>query len=248
MIPADRSRFFSAWLARDAESRVNGAFGRVLVRGVSTAAKALAESPLLVVSNHTSYWDPLVAQLIGVRVLHAEAYALMDAANLRKLPFFRKVGAFGVDLGDPHDGARAIRYAVKRLTAPGKLLWVFPQGREVAAVEDPLVFQGGSAEIARLAKRARTLPVAIRYVFAGERLPRLYVSLGAPLEHDTSVEAMRVAQTAAVNAELGRIHDALLSPSGHEGFHVRSSRGEGPVFRAAQAMLAWLTRPRDLPA
>lgn len=245
MIPADKSRFMSAWLARDAQSRVNSTFGRVLCRGVQDAVDALSQSPLLVVSNHTSYWDPLVALLFSVRILRADGYAMMDATNLRRLPFFRKVGAFGVDLDDARDGARAIRYGAKLLSGPGKLLWVFPQGKEVPAVEAPLVFRGGSAEIARVAKHARTLPVGIRYVFAGERLPRLYVSIGAPLAHDRDTERARAAQETAVAAELAHIADALASPDGNDGFEVRSWREDGAIFRLAQRALAWMTRLQE---
>ena len=84
---------------------------------------------MLVVSNHTAWWDPLVAILLSHRILNTDGFALMDAKNLRRLPCFGRVGAFGVDLDDQRDGARAIRYAAKLLIAKElsrrRLVWIF---------------------------------------------------------------------------------------------------------------------------
>lgn len=240
MIPADKSELVGAWLAWDAERRVRRSFAAVRVRGLAQLRAELERAPLLVVSNHTSWWDPLLLQLLCVRVLRADAYAVMDAKNLRRLPFFAKVGAFGVDLDDPADGARAVRYGAKLLDRPGRLVWVFPQGRETPT-DAPLELRGGAAAMARVAKRARVVPAALRYEVAGDARPHAWVSFGRALSA-THVEAQRD----AIEGELARVaravHAASSGGSVPVDFEELHREGDGWLFALAQRALAFLTR------
>ena len=161
---------------------------------------------------------------------------MMDAKNLGRLPFFGKVGAFGVDLGDEHDGARAIRYAAKLLRAPRRLVWIFAQGREVPVTKRPLGFRPGSEAIARVA-RCAVVPGAIRYEMAGEPEPALWLSFG---------EASALGgHEARVTAELDAIDAAVLS-GGAEGFDAIYTKRRGRGFALAEAALALVTRPKLL--
>jgi 1-acyl-sn-glycerol-3-phosphate acyltransferase len=243
MIAADKSRWIAGWLARDAESRVKKTFGTVRARGLSELRAEVARGPVLVVSNHTAWWDPIVLQYVCVRVLKADPYALMDAKNLARLPFFRKVGAFGVDLESPEDGVRAMRYAATLLDAPGRLVWIFPQGKEVPITVRPLGFRAGSAEIARIAKRARVIPAAMRYEHGAEPRPDLWLSFGAALAPEADRTRGRVAQEQAVEDELDRIERAI-GGSGDDAFEHLYRRPPDRLFAVAQALLSWLTRPR----
>jgi len=229
MIPAAKSAFFTRWLSGDAEKRVRRTFGLFAVRGLDELRGCLAKSPVLVVSNHSSWWDPIVVQVLCHRVLHADAFALMDAKNLRVLPFFRKVGAFGVDLDDPADGARVIRHTVKLLDRPGRLVWIFPQGQEMPLAQRPLAFRGGTAPIARLARKAIVVPCAIHYAFGAEERPELRVSFGSPIDGD---------HEAAVTRELDRLTTSPVSAD--EVVLHRHAPSWG--FRLASKWLAWLTR------
>src|SRR5690349_14741241 len=122
MIRAQRVGWFNAWFSGHARSRIRNTFGAVRVRGLDKARAHAAESPLLVVSNHTSWWDPLVALHVSTHMLGTSGHALMDAKNLRRLPFFALVGAFGADLDNPADGAAVIRYAARLLETPNHLV------------------------------------------------------------------------------------------------------------------------------
>jgi 1-acyl-sn-glycerol-3-phosphate acyltransferase len=240
VIPAAKHRTFNALFAGHARTRIQRTFGRVRVQGLDATARASAEAPLLVVSNHTSWWDPLTILHASEHLLRADGHALMDADNLRRLPFFALVGAFGVDRASPRDGARAIRYAARLLDRPGRLVWVFPQGRERPITERPLGFQGGSAELARIARRAVTIPAALRYEHGEEEKPALYLSFGEPVARDRDVAVTREAQERAVDAELARIEAAVRGDaSGFVDVH-RAPSGSGDGL--ATAALAMLTR------
>ncbi len=246
MIPSRRSGPFSAWFASHARSRIQRSFGRVYVRGLARVRELATASPLLVVSNHTSWWDPLVILHASQHLLGTEGHAMMDAKNLRRLPFFSLVGAFGVDLDRPSDGASAIRHAARLLDRPGRLVWIFPQGDE-RPITEPLTFRGGSAHVARVARGALTIPAAIRYEHAAEELPRLYLSFGAPLPYDRDVNTACESQVSAVAHELSIIDAAVCSrPFAGEPFELIHRKDPGWTAALAERALSVLTRPRAL--
>lgn len=242
MIPAHKTRLLGGWFARHAEARLKATFSRVRVRGLEALREACAQGPVLVVSNHSSWWDPLVAIVLCARILKVDAYALMDAKNLRRLPFFAHVGAFGVDLDDRADGARAIRYAAGLLAAPGRLVWVFPQGRERPITERPLAFEPGAAAIARVAKKAVTVPVALRYDLGPRERPDLWIAIGGAAAGARDVEVGRAGQERAVTAELDAI-DAALRSGGSDAFATWHEARTGWLGALAERLLArWTAR------
>jgi 1-acyl-sn-glycerol-3-phosphate acyltransferase len=217
VIPARKSPLFDAWFTRHARTRIARSFESLRIAGLDQARAAAERAPLLVVSNHTSWWDPLVALVVS-HALGADGYALMDARNLRRLPFFARVGGFGADLTDATDGAHAIRYAARRLDRPGSLVWIFPQGRERPLTARPLGFMGGSAAVARVAKSATTIPAALRYEFGETERPTLYVALGAPLPAERDVTRARALHEEGVLRALGQIDDAICGEGGSAAF------------------------------
>lgn len=249
MIEPRKSRLFNAWFAGHARSRIHRTFGRVLVRGVDATRSRAAEAPLLVVSNHTSWWDPLVVLHASTHLIRTDGHAMMDAKNLRRLPFFALVGAFGVDLDRAADGAAAIRFSAKLLDRPGRMVWIFPQGAERPIHERPLGFREGAAHVARVAKRAVTIPAALHYEFAGEELPRLYLSFGPALPYERDAAKARAAQEEAVLAELAAIDDAIAGrPVPGEAFSLVHRRDPSWLARLAERWLALMARPFTLPA
>ncbi len=188
----------------------------------------------MVIANHSSWWDPLMALwLTQCELPKSEAYGMMDASNLARLRFFRWVGCFGVDLSSRRDGALATRYALELLKLGNTALWVFPQGAEQPP-HLPLRFMPGAAGIAKRADTVRVIPVAFAYVFQGEPLPHAYVSVGAPMSLEGRAD--RAQQEHAVEAERRRINRHL--EAGDQGFSV--------IFERSPSVLSrWATRCLD---
>lgn len=241
MIPARKHRLFRWWFSGHARARLRAGFSAVRAEGLDHLRAALAAGPALVVSNHTSWWDPLVVLYLTERVLRCDGHAMMDAHNLRRLPFFAMVGAFGVDPANPADGACAMRYAARLLDAPGRMVWVFPQGRERPVTERPLGFRPGSAEVARVA-RCVTVPIGLRYEHRGSERPELLMSVGPPLPWARDVAGARAAHEAAVAARLDGL-DAALCDGGADGYEVLEGPPAGAAGRWAERALAAVTRP-----
>ena len=230
MIPARPLPLFHHWFLGHARKRLRHRFSCLRISGLEEARALVAEGPVLAIANHSAWWDPLVV-LVVADLLGARGEAMMDARHLARLPFFRLLGGFGVDLSRPQDGARALRYAARRLRAPGELVIVFPQGEERPEDPRPLGFKAGAALLARLAPAAAVLPIAIRYRFCGAEDPELHVFIGAPLPAVRELEEGRRAQEAAV--------EALLAQEPGEALW---SREPGLLNRGATAILVLLSR------
>jgi 1-acyl-sn-glycerol-3-phosphate acyltransferase len=241
MIRARRVKWFNAWFCGVARSRIQNTFGEVRVRGIEAARAHAASAPLLVLSNHTSWWDPLVALHVSTHILGTAGHAMMDAKNLRRLPFFALVGAFGVDLDNPADGAAVIRYAARLLETPNNLVWVFPQGTERPITERPLGFRAGSGEVARVAKKAKVLPVGIRYEFGATERPTMWISIGEAVTAGRDVAKNRAMQEEAVTTEMDRIEKAVRG-DGRDEFAMYWQKRADFVGVAMEKMLAGMTR------
>lgn len=203
MIEAVRWRPFLWWFGRHATGRIRSTFGAVHVHGLERLRRHADEAPLLLIANHTAWWDALVALWLSQRELGGVAtFGMMDAANLRRLRFFRWLGAFGVDRTSRRDGALATRYALELLRRRAHAVWLFPQGQE----QPPHVhlrFEPGAAGIAKRARAARVIPVAFAYVFEGDEHPHAYVSIGEAMSFEDGSD--REAQERAVDSERQRI-------------------------------------------
>jgi 1-acyl-sn-glycerol-3-phosphate acyltransferase len=187
----------------------------------------------------------MLAIHIGLEVLSADGYALMDAKNLQRLPFLGRVGAFGVDLTSRQDGVRALRYGATLLDRPGRLLWIYPQGRERPTFERLDDFQGGAAMIARMAKLKAVFPVGVAYHFGSDPAPIALVDIGQPLPHRDEIESSRKAQQQAVHARLDDIQAQLSRADGSfPGFECVLESKSNIVAGFAQRLLAKATRYR----
>jgi len=183
MIRVHKSPMFTRWFAWSCERRLRRTFD-VRVAGLAEVTEVARAHPIVLLANHTSWWDALVALVVSARVLQLDAFALMESDNLQRLRFFGLAGAVGFHRGDPRDGARVIRHGAALLDRPGRALWIFPQGEQRPATELPR-FQGGGVRIARLAG-AWIVPVALRYGFGTGPRPELSVACGRPLPPDAA--------------------------------------------------------------
>ncbi len=243
MIPARKSPLLSAWFGRHAEGRLSRTFSRVRVRGTGELMEVLTRRPVLVVANHESWWDSLFAIWLGHRALRFDGYAMMDADNLRRLPFLGRVGGFGVERGR---GEEALRYAAALLDRPGRLVWMYPQGAERPAGVRPLGFRRGAAVIAAHADCA-VVPLAVRYRFGARPRPEAWLSFGPAVPGHPDLETSRGLQEAAVQGELDRIHGALTGDAGDE-FPALLARRRPLLERVAEVALARLTRLPEPPS
>lgn len=179
-----------------------------LLAGDAAAFSTLAgrAAPGIVVMNHASWWDPLVAVLLSSRFLPGRsACAPMDVAQLRRFGFFRRLGLFGIDPDDPQGASALVEYVVDRYRqAPTETLWITPQGR-FADVREPIRIRAGAALVAARTPGVEVVAVAVEYAFWQDARPEIFLSarpVHADLEGITDVRRAAVAWQRAMQEAL----------------------------------------------
>ena len=169
-----------AWIRWAVRRRMDGLF----VEGLDHARTALARGPVLFAANHVSWWDgPLCALLDGHT--GAESLFVVDAHNLRKIPFLRWFGCTELDRSSPLAMRRGLARTVDWLDAPSKAAWIFPQGRQRPAHLRPLGIERGVAWLARRSG-ATVVPVAIQYGWRESHQPSAALFFGPPCDGEVA--------------------------------------------------------------
>jgi 1-acyl-sn-glycerol-3-phosphate acyltransferase len=153
---------------------------RVSLEGLPPEASGL---PLVIYSNHASWWDALVCLVLKERFYpERAAFAPIDAQMLKRYKLFSRLGFFGVEQHSLRGAAQFLQIAQAVLQSPQNLLAITPQGRFADARERPIRFESGLGHVATRVRRALFVPFAAEYVFWEERLPEVLVRFGEPVE------------------------------------------------------------------
>ncbi len=143
---------------------------------------AQTHGPLIVYANHSSWWDPMVQNILAAQLLpQREHFAPMDADALERYGILKRIGVFGVEMKTARGAATFIRTGLAILKSGG-VLWITPQGRFADPRQRPLGFKPGLAALAaRVPGGCTVLPLAIEYPFWDERLPETLLHFGEPV-------------------------------------------------------------------
>ena len=204
------------------------------------------DGPLLVYANHSGWWDPMVAFLLGGELFRTRRhYAPMDAAALKKYNILSFLGVFPVEVSSSRGAVKFLRTG-EAILRGGGVLWVTPQGRFADVRERPIAFKPGLAALAARVPGCAVLPMAIEYVFWDERTPEALLLLGEPVrvadgETTESVEA-RLKMALEATMEQMRTRAMSRDAGEFERVLVRGRVGVGGFYGVGQRAKAWLTR------
>jgi len=137
---------------------------------------AAGGGPMVMLGNHQSWWDPLVAVLVTGEVIpDRKMLAVMDASELERFGIFRRLGVFGLDPDDPASQGVMVSY-LERLFArdSSQAFWITPQGR-FTDVRSPIRLRPGAAAVAARLEGVRVGCVHMDYVFWNEPKPELLI-------------------------------------------------------------------------
>ena len=146
------------------------------------------ELPLLLLPNHSTWWDGFFVFYFNQYFFGRHLYLMMLDRQLRKYPFFKRVGAFGIEPASPSAVRQSLHYSAGILNQQnsGKnMLCVFPQGELLPWHTRPLIFKKGiDIILKRSNKRVAVLPLAIRVELLEEQRPEVFFLCGQPLITD----------------------------------------------------------------
>jgi 1-acyl-sn-glycerol-3-phosphate acyltransferase len=172
------------------------------------------ELPLIVYTNHPSWWDPIHFLVLARSELPGrQVYGPMDAAALQRYGFFRKLGVFGVERNSRRGAAAFLRTSRAILERPDASLWLTAEGRFTDPRERPVRLEPGLAHLLRGGDPACVVPLAIEYPFWNERRPEALSLFGEPLWTDSDGRRSTDDWTRTLEARLEETMDRLAERS-----------------------------------
>ncbi len=205
MLPAQKNAPFNLVFRRVLARALRRRFHAVWLAGREHLEALDPARPVVGCVNHSNWWDGFVLYVLSDRALPRRDITLaMEEKNLRRYPFFRWMGCFGVDLEGPRAALPGVRYAVRLLREDARrLAWVFVQGRLLPA-DWPVTAKPGALLLARRSG-AQVLPLVIRYEWLLESRPSVLVRVGRPFVPEPGATAETLAATLnALFAATGR--------------------------------------------
>lgn len=170
--------------------------------------------PVVLVLNHAAWWDPLVALVVGHTLLpRRTGIAPIDADQLARFKFFRKLGLFGIDPDHPGAMPALLDYTLAWCKAqPRPTVAITPQGR-FADVREPVRIRPGAAALAaRLGPAARVLVLTIEYAFWQSQRPEIFLRFAEaapPASSPPSTPPSTASWHRAIEATMQRSADEL---------------------------------------
>ncbi len=205
-----------------------------------------SEAPLVIFSNHASWWDPLLWLALKAEFFPARrAFSPIDATALKRYKILGRLGFFGVEQKTGRGAIQFLRTAEKILREPGHILALTPQGRFADPRERPVRFEAGLGHLAARVGSAVFLPLASEFVFWEERLPEILVRFGSPIMADQMGDAESAIHL--FEQKLEAVQDSLAAevrrrdPDDFQ-MILRGSAGQGGVYDWYRATKAKLLR------
>ena len=205
-----RSERMFGVFARYLAWRMSREFHGVRLSGDGVPALS-AGRPLIVYSNHPSWWDPAMMIVLAHRLFPGRpGFAPMEQAAFERYGIFRRMGVFGI--ADGGAGAkRFLEVADRALDAPGGMLWVNAEGAFTDARARPVVLRPGVAHLARRRPDALLVPLAMEFGFWDESKPEALARFGTPIVLDGARTVREI--DARLTESLSRTMDGLAADS-----------------------------------
>lgn len=133
--------------------------------------------PILLISNHNSWWDGLWASYVNTKILGRRFHFMILEEQLRKHPYFKYVGGFSVNKGS-RDVLETLRYMREILTHSRNMVLLFPQGKLQSLYIRDFVFEKGAAALLkRTGENIQVVMMATMVDYFSKVKPGLYIYL-----------------------------------------------------------------------
>lgn len=111
---------------------------------------------------------------------------------MKRHRFFRRIGAFSVNLEKKKALVASLRYAVDSLREPGRSLFIFPEGKIVPFSTALPEFEKGLSWIVRNCPEADVVPIGVYISHKNSDKPECYLKVGKKvmLKHLESSESL----------------------------------------------------------
>jgi 1-acyl-sn-glycerol-3-phosphate acyltransferase len=210
------------------------------------------DRPLIIYTNHPSWWDPALFILLSNTILrHRAGFGPMEAQSLGRYNLLRRFGVYGIDPTTRQGAARFMAVSLRILSHPATALWVTAEGHFTDARVRPVRLRPGLAHLARRVPNAIIVPLAIEYTFWNERQPEALLRFGPAIIAAGSRQRSVADWNALLEQRLTQTmdalaHDAISRDASRFRPLLRGSAGVGGIYDLWRRIvaLARLRRPQ----
>ena len=131
--------------------------------------------PVLLLSNHVSWWDGFFAMLFNVNVLRRKFHFMMLKDQLEKFSFFNQTGGYSIQKKS-REIVESINYTAELLHDCGNMVLLFPQGKIESIYKISFQFESGIGRILeKVGGNIHILFMANLIDYFSNRKPGLYI-------------------------------------------------------------------------
>jgi 1-acyl-sn-glycerol-3-phosphate acyltransferase len=235
------TRWFVRWLRGYFRRNFNG-----VRRSLAGAPPAEDDDPLIVYTNHPSWWDPIHFLLLANHAMpDRRMFGPFDAEAMAKYKMFRRLGGFGVERSTRRGVVDFLVTSRAILATPGTSLWITAQGEFGDPRRRPVVLQPGLAHLVRDLERGLVVPLAVEYPFWNERRPEALSYFGRPTRAGDAAGKSAEELNALLAGRLVETMDALAEEAatrdpGRFSTVVLGRAGVGGVYDAGRRFKSWI--------
>lgn len=112
----------------------------------------------------------------------------MEDKQMKKYPFFSRIGAFSINLSDPKSSINSLKFAIESMERANSSLYIYPEGMLTPASESKPEFKKGLAWLYQnMSSEVDFVPVAFYAHTFTDSKPELYINIGSPLALDKAL-------------------------------------------------------------
>lgn len=212
MIPPRKTPLMESLLYHYVRGLARSTFHTVLVSGLHHLRALPADRPALALANHSCWWDGFMIHLLTRAAPARDFFCMMEEKQLRHFRFLTRIGAFSIDTESPRQAAISLRFTLRLMANPARLVWMFPQG-VMAPADAPLHLRPGAGFLLRKTPGCLFLPVAFRYGFQREQKPEAWILIHPPEMNPTGSETILTTALERVRLDLRQMWDQQTAPA-----------------------------------
>jgi len=140
-------------------------------------------SSVIFCPNHFSWWDGFLIDFICRKFYpHKVFHIMMLEEQLKRYWFFRKLGAYSINLKNPRSIVNTINYTRSLISKDNSFITIYPQGEYQPVDANNIQLRKGLQKFIDTAPPGVfVFPIAFNFRFTDEKLPSIYCRFGTPL-------------------------------------------------------------------
>lgn len=139
--------------------------------------------PLVLIPNHSSWWDGFIIHMLNRKVLKRTTYLMMLEEQLAKNRLFAQVGAYSINPKSVTGVMETLNYTVDLINnGSNRMIVFFPQGKLQPWSVRPLGYKRGLEYLQKKCRNFQILQLGIKLEFLNEQRPQIFIKFGMPMD------------------------------------------------------------------